>query len=485
MVLTKFGDLVMLFTSLEFLFLFFPITLAIYFFLPQKARNYWLLVVSLLFYAWGEPVFLIAMVASIVFNYFVALRISECKPNVFQRKLMMFIAVIGNLGLLFVYKYMNFTTATLHRFFPSTEEMFSVTNFVLPIGISFFTFQALSYVIDVYRGIPVQKNIFYLGLYISFFPQLIAGPIVRYTTIAEQIENRTVTKDGFAEGIKRFLYGFNKKVLLSNLLAIVADYAFGNQKLSVVMAWLGIICYTLQIYFDFSGYSEMAIGLGRMFGFEFLENFNYPYISKTITEFWRRWHISLGSWFRDYVYFPLGGSRVKSKLRMVFNLFVTWFATGVWHGASWNFILWGVLYGVIITVEKLISIPKLSENKKVFSVFYQIFTMFMVMFGWVLFRAENLSAAIEYFKAMFGFAGNSVLDTTAIFYLKEYCVIIIFGILASTPIFKFIWKKIDGIGKYGAVLSSTLEKGVQLILFIISISFLVMNAHNPFIYFNF
>ena len=415
----------MLFTSLEFLFAFFPLTLGVYFILPKKARNYWLLVISLLFYAWGEPTFLFVMLGSIVFNYLMALRIAELPKDSALRKLMMFIDVVGNLGIMFIYKYLNFVTASLHDFFPSTVNMFEQTHFILPIGISFFTFQAMSYVIDVYRGVPVQKNLFYLALYISFFPQLIAGPIVRYTTIAEQIEERTVTVDGFSKGIMRFLYGFNKKVLLANILAQVADAAFGAEELSVAFAWLGAICYTLQIFFDFSGYSEMAIGLGLMFGFNFLENFNYPYISKTITEFWRRWHISLGSWFRDYVYFPLGGSRVNSKLRLVFNLFVVWLATGIWHGASWNFILWGVLYGVIITVEKLCSIPKLSDKRKAFSIPYQIFTMIMVIFGWVLFRAENLGLAANYLRTMLGLAGKPLFDTTAGFYLREYLVLLI------------------------------------------------------------
>ncbi len=475
----------MLFTSLEFLFAFFPLTLGVYFILPKKARNYWLLVISLLFYAWGEPLFLFVMLGSIVFNYLIALRIAELKDRKVLRKIMLAIAVVGNLGVMFVYKYMNFVTASLHEFFPATVNMFEQTNFVLPIGISFFTFQAMSYVIDVYRGVPVQKNLFYLALYISFFPQLIAGPIVRYTTIAEQIENRTITSKNFAKGIMRFLYGFNKKVLLANILAQVADAAFGADEMSVAFAWLGAICYTLQIFFDFSGYSEMAIGLGLMFGFEFLENFNYPYISKTITEFWRRWHISLGSWFRDYVYFPLGGSRVDSKFRLVFNLFVVWMATGIWHGASWNFILWGVLYGIIITIEKLCAIPKLSDKKRAFSIPYQVFTMVMVIFGWVLFRAETIGLAGEYLKTMLGLAGTPLFDTTSVFYFKEYFVLLVCGIVCSTPLFKTMKEKISVKSVGAAIAVDVVSKTVQFALFIIGVSFLVMNAHNPFIYFNF
>jgi len=474
----------LLFTSLEFLFAFFPITLGIYFILPTKARNYWLLIMSLLFYAWGEPVFVLMMLLSIVMNYFFALRISELDKGKL-RNLMLSIAVVANLGILFVYKYMNFVTGSLHQFFPATKELFQQTSFVLPIGISFFTFQAMSYVIDVYRGIPVQKNICYLGLYISFFPQLIAGPIVRYTTIAEEINNRSVTFDGFSKGMLRFIYGFNKKMLLANILAQVADHAFAQSELSVGLAWLGIICYTLQIFFDFSGYSEMAIGLGLMFGFHFLENFNYPYISKTITEFWRRWHISLGSWFRDYVYFPLGGSRVRSKFRLVFNLFVVWFATGVWHGAAWNFILWGVLYGVIITVEKLLSVPQFSEKHKLFSIPYQAFTLLMVMLGWVLFRAEGLSAALDYIKTMFGFGSAPLWDNSAAFYLGDYLAIMIVGILCSTPVFGFCKRKLSAIGRGGEIVANATTYVVQTVLFLVGVSYLVMNAHNPFIYFNF
>ena len=321
----------MLFTSLEFLLFFFPVTLGVYFLLPRGggARNYWLLLASLFFYAWGEPTFVLVMICSILLNYFMALHIEELKAGSRGRKGLLTLTVLLNLGILFIFKYMNFATRNLRAVFPMLQSIVPQTNFVLPIGISFFTFQALSYVIDVYRGIPAQKNPGYLGLYISLFPQLIAGPIVRYTTIMDQMERREITWDSFSDGMLRFLYGFNKKMLLSNLLAEVADAAFGVGELSVAMAWLGAIAYTLQIYFDFSGYSEMAIGLGRMFGFRFLENFNYPYISKTVTEFWRRWHISLGSWFRDYVYFPLGGSRVKSRIRLVFNLAVVWLATGI------------------------------------------------------------------------------------------------------------------------------------------------------------
>ncbi len=475
----------MLFTSLEFLFAFFPITLAINFILPTKLRNYWLLITSLLFYAWGEPKFVIIMILSIIINYFFALAISVKKKRKAINKIILALAVVANLGILFVYKYLNFVTASLHEFFPATKSLFSVSEFILPIGISFFTFQALSYVIDVYRGIPVQKNICYLGLYISFFPQLIAGPIVRYTTIADQINNRETSFDLFSKGVLRFLYGFNKKMLLANILAQVADFAFAQEELSVLMAWLGIICYTLQIFFDFSGYSEMAIGLGLMFGFKFLENFNYPYISKTITEFWRRWHMSLGTWFRDYVYFPLGGSRVKSNFRLIFNLFVVWFATGVWHGASWNFILWGVLYGIIITFEKLTSLPSICDKKRLIRIPYQAFTLLMVMCGWVLFRALNISSAYEYLKTMFGLNGAALIDNNFLFYFRDYFIILLAGIICSTPLIKAIGQKLSSFGTPFKIGTRAISYTAQFILFLVGVSFLVMNAHNPFIYFNF
>lgn len=475
----------MLFTSLEFLFMFFPITLGINFLLPEKARNYWLLIASLFFYAWGEPSFLIVMIFSILFNYFMAIRVCESERGDRHSKIMLAIAIIGNLGLLFVYKYMNFVTGTLHSVFPFTQSWFEQSSYVLPIGISFFTFQSISYVIDVYRGVPVQKNLAYVALYVSLFPQLIAGPIVRYTTVAEEINHRVVTSDMLYRGMMRFVKGFNKKVLLANVLAQVADVAFTSSELTVSLAWLGAICYALQILFDFSGYSEMAIGIGLMLGFNFPENFNFPYISKTITEFWRRWHISLGSWFRDYLYFPLGGSRVKSKLRLVFNLAVVWLATGIWHGASWNFIVWGALYGVIIIFEKLLSLPKKLENHKVVGALYQIFSMLMVLLGWVIFRANDLPSAFNYIKAMFGFAPGGFTNAIAAMNFRDYFVMIIAGLVCSTPLVGFLRKKVEDRFACGSTICNVVSYVIYGLLFIISVSFIVMNAHNPFIYFNF
>lgn len=471
----------MLFTSMEFLFGFLPIVFGIYLILPKILRNYWLLAASLFFYGWGEPDFVVIMVISIIFNYFSALYIAKLRKKLNKRKTvkrMLAFAITVNLLLLFVYKYLNFTVATIRAVLPWTKEICEQTNFVLPIGISFFTFQSISYIIDVYRGEPEQRNPFYVGLYISLFPQLIAGPIVRYATIKEQIEERKLNFDLFSKGVYRFLLGFNKKILLANMLAQVADMAWRMPERSVFMAWLGAVSYSLQIFFDFWGYSEMAIGLGQMFGFQFPENFNYPYISKTITEFWRRWHISLSSWFRDYLYIPLGGSKVASHKKLVRNLMLVWIATGIWHGASWNFILWGMMYGVFITMEKIGK--KRKEN-----VFYQVITLFVIMMGWVLFRSEGIINAMAYFRSMLGLAGNRIIDSTGLFYLREYIVFLIIGCLCSTPVIRLVKQRISEKGEKHAVICNLAGSVTQFLLFLVSVSCLVINAHNPFIYFNF
>jgi alginate O-acetyltransferase complex protein AlgI len=337
----------------------------------------------------------------------------------------------------------------------------------------------MSYVIDVYREKgKAQKNPFNVGLYISFFPQLIAGPIVRYETVAYQIKHRKETFEKFSDGVCRFIMGLAKKVLLANTMAVVADYAFDlpNGDLTVVMSWVGAIAYTFQIFFDFSGYSDMAIGLGKMFGFDFLENFNYPYISKSISEFWRRWHISLGTWFRDYVYFPLGGSRVKSKGRLVFNLFVVWSLTGIWHGANWTFLIWGLMYFVLIAVEKLIGWEK--KNPQKLSVLKHIYTLFFVVMGWVLFRADTLSDALAYMGTMFG--NGSLINDSTVYYALNYIVYFIFALLISTPIFKLISNKLKGKN----VVTILAPVGLMVLL-VVSVSYIVKGGYNPFIYFNF
>ncbi len=477
----------MLFTSLEFVFWFLPIVLIVNFVLPKGARNYWLMLASFFFYGWGEPKFLIIMILSILFNYFSARKMIELREEgreTYCRYTFVF-AIAGNLALLFNYKYMNLITKIILRFLPFLGEWVTQTKYVLPVGISFFTFQAMSYLVDVYRGTKVQRNVGHLALYISLFPQLIAGPIVRYDSIVQQIEDRRITMDQFVSGVIRFLSGFNKKVLLANLLAIVADTSWNNSGRTIVMAWLGAFAYSLQIFFDFSGYSDMAIGLGKMFGFNFLENFNYPYISKTVSEFWRRWHISLGSWFRDYVYIPLGGSRVNSKKRLIFNLAMVWVLTGVWHGAGLTFIAWGVGHAFFICAEKLLSIEKKVEKGGWFAIGYRIFSLLIVLMLWVLFRSPGMRAAWQYLLSMLGLSGNEVMNAESRFYLRECWVIFLAGVFGSTPLlnyFKQCFMERYPVTREGI---DSMSAFIQFALFIVSVSYLVMNAHNPFIYFNF
>ncbi len=479
----------MIFSSNVFLFWFLPTVLIIYYLLHAKLRNWFLLAASLLFYAWGEPKFVLVMIGSILFNYLMALAIGEErrreeKLHRILAKLLLWITVIGNLGLLFIYKYLDFTITNINRL----GFQIPLKELVLPIGISFFTFQAMSYVLDVYfKTVDVQRKPQNLGLYISFFPQLIAGPIVRYQTIAAQIDNRQHTVSDFSEGVRRFIIGFSKKVLLANNMALVADKAFNmpDPERSILFAWIGAIAYSLQILFDFSGYSEMAIGLGKMFGFHFLENFDYPYISKSISEFWRRWHMSLGQWFRDYVYFPLGGSRVKTKKRLIFNLFVVWSLTGIWHGASWNFIFWGLIYFVLIAFEKLTKYPDKFKSKSA-KIVYQFFTMLCVVGGWVLFRASGLRAAMSYLFSMLGLTDNSFTSVDVVVALREYWWFFLIALLCSTPIFRSLAHRIDTSGH--RYLVSTFHTGrviVYLFLLIWSVSFIMLGSHNPFIYFNF
>lgn len=472
----------MLFSSTTFLYLFLPIVLFFNFIIFKKSRllqNIFLLFASLFFYAWGEPKFVLVMMASIVVNWFFGLIISKKRDNKTISKLIIALDVAFNLSLLFVFKYLTFAGNVFNDI---TGMGLHIPSIALPIGISFFTFQAMSYVIDVYRQKgEVQTNILYVGLYISFFPQLIAGPIVRYETIADEIKNRKETVDDFFNGFARFVVGLSKKVLLANSFAILADQAFDSAKngdsISVMFSWLGAIAYTLQIFFDFSGYSDMAIGLGRMFGFHFLENFDYPYISTSITEFWRRWHMSLGTWFRDYLYIPLGGSHC-SKARNIFNLFVVWALTGIWHGANFTFLAWGLMYFVLLVIEKLTGIHK--KNGKVINVFKWFYTILFVVLGWVLFRASSISDAIVYLKSMFGLNGNVFSDGMFTGWFTQNLILLIIGFVLCTPIFRVLSEKTKSSHVVGCV------KVVALIgLFVLSIASLVGSTYNPFIYFNF
>ena len=468
----------MLFSSSTFLFVFLPLVIMFYYSFFRHSRrlqNIFLFLVSLFFYAWGEPSFVFVMIGSIIVNYAFGLIVDIYRTDKVKSKIILGVSVTFNIILLFIFKYLSFVIENINSIFQLSLE--TGKNITLPLGISFFTFQAMSYVIDVYRGNEVQKNPLNVGLYIAFFPQLIAGPIVRYETVAYQINHRKETFMLFSDGVVRFITGLGKKVLIANTMAVVADNVFNSnlQTVSPAFAWLGAIAYTLQIFFDFSGYSDMAIGLGKMFGFEFPENFDYPYISTSITEFWRRWHISLGTWFRDYVYFPLGGSRVKGKFRLIRNLFVVWFLTGVWHGANWTFILWGLVYFVLLTFEKLTGLHK---SKKLLPLKY-IYTMFFVVLGWVLFRADNLTQAYQYITAMFGSSGIWI-DNNALFFLKENFVYFIVAILASTPVIKHLTEKSEksGIMAFFVII-------LFLLILLCSVAYIVKGTYNPFIYFNF
>mgnify|MGYP002626113983 CR=1 FL=1 len=471
----------MLFSSPVFIYCFLPIVLFVYYVFLRKNRalqNIFLFLASLFFYAWGEPKFVLVMLLSIVMNWVFGILVDKSRESQTKSKLIIALTVAANLSILFIFKYLNFTVNNINSLFHSD---ITIRQIALPIGVSFFTFQAMSYVIDVYRGKgEVQKNIMNVGLYISFFPQLIAGPIVRYETVAEEIKNRKETKEDFFSGFTRFILGFAKKVLLANSFAIIADRSFdglsSGADLSVLGAWLGAVCYAFQIFYDFSGYSDMAIGLGKMFGFHFLENFNYPYISTSITEFWRRWHISLGTWFRDYVYFPLGGSRVK-KGRLIFNLFVVWLLTGVWHGANWTFVLWGLMYFVLLVAEKLTGFYK--TDKKAAKPFLWLYTAFFVLMGWVLFRSNSIGEAVQYMKVMFGFT-SSIYDEAFILNFKQILAYLAFGILFSFPITQIIKKKLPS-----NIVTNVIYVLVICGLFILSVASIVSSSYNPFIYFNF
>jgi len=462
----------MLFSSTIFLFLFLPIVLLVYHLLPRVFRNGWLLVASLFFYAWGEPKFVILMLTSILINYLFALAVHTYRTRV-GVKWIMFSMIVVNLGLLGWFKYSGFFVTSINETFQTT---LFVPEVVLPIGISFFTFQAMSYVIDVYRQAgQVQKNPLDLALYIALFPQLIAGPIVRYETVADEINHRQETLPEFAQGVRRFIIGLSKKLILANGCGQVADAVFNMKDLSMGLAWIGIIAYALQIYFDFSGYSDMAIGLGLMFGFHFLENFNYPYISKSVSEFWRRWHISLGSWFRDYVYIPLGGNRV-SPWKQYRNLGIVWMLTGLWHGASWTFVAWGVYYGIWIMLEKAF-LGKMLERIPVLAT---IWTLVLVLVGWVFFRADTFPEAITYMQAMF--APDVLWDDRASYQLVQNGVILALACLAATPIPKRIGERfVESSGKIG----QTVQYGYAMVLLFLATSALVASTFNPFIYFRF
>ena len=460
----------MLFSSIPFLYCFLPAVILVYFLVPQKLKNAVLLLFSLLFYAWGEPKYVALMVATIALFYLCGLAIGKAKAPKWK-KLWLYVSVAGGLGLLAVFKYADFFIDSINRV---TGIGIPLLKIALPIGISFYTFQSLSYTIDVYRGsVPVQKDPIAFGAYVTLFPQLIAGPIVRYSDIARELQHRTHTWEDTVAGIRRFLVGLGKKILLADNFALLISLFRQSDEKSVLFYWMYAVAFTLNIYFDFSGYSDMAIGLGRIFGFHFNENFNYPYLSQSITEFWRRWHMSLGSWFRDYVYIPLGGNRVK-KHRWIFNILVVWMLTGLWHGAAWNFVLWGLLFAALLLLEKHLPMDKIP------TVLNRVYVLLVITLSFVLFNAESMAQAGSDFAALFGMSGLPMISTQTTYYLRSYLVLFAVGIVGATPLPKLAAMKVEKT-KLGAVLEVILLAGLLLTC----TAYLVDGSFSPFLYFRF
>ncbi len=475
----------MVFTSVIFIFIFLPGIITAYFLFPEKYRNMLLLLASLFFYAWGEPKYILVMISSILINFYFGYKVHENFEHKKKKKLFLVLGILCNLSMLGFFKYGNFFINNINYIFTTLNihEPINIGKIHLPIGISFFTFQGLSYVIDVYRKeAKVQKNIFNLALYIALFPQLIAGPIVRYHDVVEEIEKREITTAKIAFGIKRFVVGFAKKILIANQLGIIADKIFDISQGSIPtsVAWLGVICYTMQIYYDFSGYSDMAIGLGRIFGFAFLENFRFPYVSKSISEFWKRWHISLTSWFRDYVYIPLGGNR-RGKARTYINLLIVFLLSGLWHGASWNFILWGTYHGGFLALER-VGFGKVLD--KLWKPLRHIYTMLIVIVGWVFFRVESISKAIIYLKHMFIFQGATDLYYINLYIDPKIIFVLIIAVIFSTPILKYTKEYAGSVIGDGAIYN-TISNILIIALLILCLIVLAGSTYNPFIYFRF
>ena len=501
----------MVFSSLTFLFLFLPAMLLVYYVTPRKGKNAVLFLGSLVFYAWGEPVYVVLMIFSTVLDYTCG-RLVERYRDTPKRKIGLIISLCGNLGLLFFFKYADFLVGTVNSL---AGLSLPKHNLPLPIGISFYTFQTMSYTIDVYRGTAkVQRNIISFGAYVALFPQLIAGPIVRYRDIAEELDTRTHSFDSFGEGARRFVTGLAKKVLLANNIGLLWDTVSQTDVagLTTAGAWLGLIAFAFQVYFDFSGYSDMAIGLGRMFGFTFPENFNYPYIAASVTEFWRRWHISLGSWFRDYVYIPLGGNR-KGLARHLFNITIVWMLTGLWHGASWNFVLWGMWYAVILLCEKLFLSRLLRKMPKLFG---HIYTLFVIVFAGALFAFEDIRRSFSFIKVLFGGGAGLINDATR-YQLLSYAPLLAVCAVASTPLVPWICRKITSAhiksalpgaakiadseeavvpssemparaawpGRLREVLLTACDSLRLIGLSALSLAYLISGSYNPFLYFRF
>ena len=461
----------MVFSSLPFLFFYLPVAVAVYLLSPLKLRNLCLLVVSLFFYGWGEPVYISIMVLSIAVDYTHGLLVERWRDNDRRARMAVASSVLCNLAILVFFKYWDFIAVNVNAL---TGFSVPVLGLPLPIGVSFYTFQTMSYTIDVYRrDAPVQRSVTAFGAYVTLFPQLIAGPIVRYRTVADQLVSREENLEKFTSGIRRFTVGMAKKVLLANAIGQLWDVSLASRELTMAGAWLGLLAYTFQIYFDFSGYSDMAIGLGRMFGFEFLENFNYPYISRSVVEFWRRWHISLTTWFREYVYFPLGGNRV-SRGKWVRNILIVWLLTGIWHGAGWNFLLWGLYYAVWMLAERLFLGKRLE---KLPAVLRHVYAMAVVLVGWALFAVEDPGRLGDYFRALFG--GSGLLSAVDGYRLRSYLPMLVILALGATPLAQTLWDRL------GDRIQSRLAPVLVLAALVLCTASLVDASYNPFLYFRF
>ena len=465
----------MLFSSIPFLYYFLPAVIAAYFLVPRCLKNTVLLVSSLIFYGWGEPKYVFLMMATILLFYVCGVAIGK-SVNPKWKKFWLVISVVVSLSLLAVFKYADFFVSSFNQ---ATGLSIPLLRLALPIGISFYTFQSLSYTIDVYRGdVAYQKNPINLAAYVALFPQLIAGPIVRYIDVARELEHRTHSWDDIALGMRRFLVGLSKKILLADNFALLMKLFRESTEPSVLFTWMYAVAFMLNIYFDFSGYSDMAIGLGRIFGFRFIENFNYPYLSKSVTEFWRRWHMSLGSWFRDYVYIPMGGNRVK-KLRWVFNILTVWMLTGLWHGAAWNFVVWGLLFAVLLLVEKWV--PALQRLPVILRRGY---VLLAIAISFVLFNAESFAQAGQDLAGMFGFAGLPAVSRETLYYLRSYGVLFVAGFVGATPLVRDIANKLAA-GVKTAKVTAVLEPVVLVVLLLLCTAYLVDGSFSPFLYFRF
>lgn len=466
----------MVFSSTIFLCVYLPLVLLGYYICPKKGRNLFLLIVSLVFYAWGEPKYVFLMIFSILVNYIFGRLMDKNRGRQKRMKLLLVLSVVIDIGLLSVFKYTDFIITNVNAIFGSS---FDLLNIALPIGISFYTFQAMSYTIDVYRDdVRVQKNLIDFGMYITMFPQLIAGPIVRYADVQDQLAERSVTTADFSEGVMRFVVGLGKKVLLANQMGAVWSeiYALGGD-VSALMAWTGAIAYTFQIYFDFSGYSDMAIGLGRMFGFKFPENFRYPYQSVSITDFWRRWHITLSTWFKEYLYIPLGGNRC-GLARQALNLLIVWSLTGFWHGAGWNFVMWGLYYFVILFIEKLFLLKALDKLPKFFR---HVYALLLIVIGWVIFASDDVSVLLPYLGSMFG--ANGAVGGMDVYTLFTKAVLLIICCVASTELPKRLF--LSATGAMNEKAAFTIKSVMTIALLALSMILLIGDSYNPFLYFRF